>query len=230
MGVICSKCAAVGGELHPFYANYGANRLCDNCRKEEFRSFRGLCKTSDVGGLKVWLATGVDLNASFNGSVLPAAVGFGANAAFVKLLLDSGANVEQQDQTGNTALLNSMCFKNNSDMVKLLVSYRADVNATNKEGESVLIRACTYKCSDTVRLLLDAGATVRVKTKDGRAPLSASYNSFSEDIAQLLLASGQYTPGMVREELYLHLSCHRQMFSDAYEWVLQQEKLHPTER
>ena len=53
----------------------------------------------------------------------------------VKYLLEKGANVNQQDESGYTALMDA-AYNNYVEVVKVLLEHGADVNMKTKEGYS----------------------------------------------------------------------------------------------
>uniref|UniRef100_A0A182ZQC9 Uncharacterized protein n=1 Tax=Biomphalaria glabrata TaxID=6526 RepID=A0A182ZQC9_BIOGL len=81
------------------------------------------------------------------------------NVRLVKLFLESQANVNAEDSSGNTPLLLSVkkwgCFK---DVVKLLIAFGADVNHKDRSGKSPLWLATEKVKTNILPLLLDANA------------------------------------------------------------------------
>lgn len=58
----------------------------------------------------------------------------------VKLLIDKGVDVMSIDTVGNT-LLHYAAEKGKLDVVKMLINHKADVNATNRLGDTPLLNA-----------------------------------------------------------------------------------------
>ncbi len=88
----------------------------------------------------------------------------------VKLLLDSGAQVNLQDIDGWSSL--RVASENgHSYVVKLLLDSGAQVNLRDREGSSSLMLASENGYSDVVKLLLDNDAQVNLWNKNGDSAL-----------------------------------------------------------
>ena len=74
----------------------------------------------------------------------------------VEKLLENKAELEARDAKGNTPLLTA-AGTGVSDLVELLISRRADVNAVNNRGLGALQKAQNHS-GDVSRILKDAGA------------------------------------------------------------------------
>jgi ankyrin repeat protein len=105
----------------------------------------------------------------------------------VRSLLQAGADVNQQDSSGKTALMASvelghMC------LTQLLLSSGADVNKPNSRGETALHVAASGGKVDAVRLLLRHGSNPNATAAGGRTPLSSTVNRRSSPAALEILA------------------------------------------
>ena len=69
-----------------------------------------------------------------------------------------GAEVNATTWRGDTALMLAS-MNGHADVVKLLISYKADVNAKNRDGMSVLVAALNFDHPDIVEMLKNSGAT-----------------------------------------------------------------------
>ena len=67
------------------------------------------------------------------------------------------------------------------DMVKLLVTYKADVNATANDGTTELMLAASNEKQDVVDYLLAHGANARVRDEKGRTALDFAKAGKVED-------------------------------------------------
>lgn len=102
----------------------------------------------------------------------------------VKELLGDGANVEQQDATGDTAL-HWAAYHSNKAILDLLLEVRADPNAVDRKGKTPLRRA--YDNKDVARALIAAGADARAADNSGSTTLHRAAEEGHLDVASLLL-------------------------------------------
>jgi hypothetical protein len=71
----------------------------------------------------------------------------------------------------NVTLLHDAVSRNRKDMVELLLTYHANINARNGFGYTPLHQAIMNQNTEMVQLLLDNGADVHIKAKNGDTPL-----------------------------------------------------------
>lgn len=90
--------------------------------------------------------------------------------AWLGFLLSKGANANQQDDSGNSPMMQAV-EAGFTDGVRRLLTARANVNLSNRSGETPLIRAVQKRDVAMVRLLLANGADA--DRKDVIAGMSA---------------------------------------------------------
>lgn len=106
--------------------------------------------------------------------------------------------VNEQDESGNT-LLNSAAKDHNTDLVRYLIDYGADVNKENNDGDTPLLMALKligrdlYDSVDLYNLvvyLVEHGADVNKGNNDGNTPLLEATNHRDRVLAQYLVEHG----------------------------------------
>jgi ankyrin repeat protein len=110
----------------------------------------------------------------------------------VRLLLDSGADIETRDEEGETPLMRAASF-GQTETFELLLERGAKINVRDKRGMTPLIAAAcacalatmnnTY---DIIKILLEKGANVNARTRDGKTALMMAAGS-PDDAASVKL-------------------------------------------
>ena len=113
---------------------------------------------------------GLDRNVPYH--PLFAAVGFG-DAAVIQALVKGGADIDERDSDGMTAL-HWAVVAHHPEAVKALLAAGADANAVDHFGYTPLLYAATMDFGDaeTMTILLKAGADPGIKDKKGETALA----------------------------------------------------------
>ncbi len=105
------------------------------------------------------------------------------------LLLEQGADADETDHFGNTALHLALAYP---DLIELLLENGADVNAKNALGNTPLHLA--VKDRRAVETLLAAGADVNARNGLGKTPLNYAMRQgtspYSLSIIEILIRAG----------------------------------------
>ena len=109
-----------------------------------------------------------------------------------KFLLESGANVNLQDQSGKTALMIAS-KKGYIEFVKFLIKYSADTNVQDNEGSSAPMIACNEGNVTCVQSLIDKGADIDLQDKQGQTALMIALKKGHEECVKLLINNGAVT-------------------------------------
>ena len=104
----------------------------------------------------------------------------------VKLLIENNADLNIQDNYGETALIYN-AKRGQTEIVKLLIDNNADLNIKANYGETALMRAARMGRTETVKLLIENKADLNITDKAGRTALI--YASMYEhiEIVKLLI-------------------------------------------
>lgn len=85
------------------------------------------------------------------------------NAIWIKAMLEGGLSPDARDKRHNEAIIFKSVFAKNTDTLKTLLDYGADINVRDALGETVLISALDAQSYDHVILLLQRGADSSIK-------------------------------------------------------------------
>ncbi|KAK4230432.1 ankyrin repeat-containing domain protein [Podospora fimiseda] len=105
----------------------------------------------------------------------------------VRLLLDSGAEVNGKDQAGNIALMFAVP-QGHHDVVRILVERGSEVDSKDVHDNALLHWAVNYP--DILLLLLKKGANVHAKNHQGKTALHWASQEGQTESVQLLLKYG----------------------------------------
>lgn len=109
--------------------------------------------------------------------------------AKVETLLASGANVNQAEPDGTTAL-HWAAHYGDSQFVATLLKAGARADATNEYGSSPLSEAATFGSTELIRMLLNAGAHPNSANQDGQTALMIIARTANVEAARLLIERG----------------------------------------
>lgn len=84
------------------------------------------------------------------------------NHADIASLLAEGAEINQRDQYGQTALMLA-ARHGRAEVVRLLLEYDADLDVIAKHGLSALMLAVVNRHLDVAKQLIDAGANIQLR-------------------------------------------------------------------
>lgn len=101
------------------------------------------------------------------------------NKEIINYLLESGLDVNQEDNNGNTAFINA-ASSNNLEMIKLMSKGLKNINATNKKGQTALALAVQNNDLNVVHYLIENGARAEVVDAEGNNLTYYLINSYSD--------------------------------------------------
>lgn len=141
-------------------------------------------------------------------------------------LLAAGANVEEQDSVGKTALLivclppwggwspieDASLWEAHKElhMIRLLLDHGARINATDDRGQTALHLICSADDpfwgnraprAELLRLLLDHGASPTARCQSGKTPFQVAYRNGALDICDILLRRHKPRQALKHHEL-----------------------------
>lgn len=112
------------------------------------------------------------------------------NLNAIQTAIKSGADINQKDESGYTALMHAVWCKQ-PEMAKYLIGAGADVNAKDSSGMDALLYAVDYSQIKIIPLLLEKGADIESKEGSGLTPLAhAIYSAQNLESVKLLISKG----------------------------------------
>ncbi|EAY16869.1 hypothetical protein TVAG_150200 [Trichomonas vaginalis G3] len=104
-------------------------------------------------------------------------------------LLSHGANIDEKDIYGDTAL-HKAAFYNSKETVEILILHGANIDEKDLHGKTALHKAAFYNSKETAELLISLGANINEKEKFGKTALHMTANNNSIEVAELLISYG----------------------------------------
>lgn len=156
--------------------------------------------TSNVDILKLLGDAGANLRqlqGSYRGPLIrDAARNVDAGAEMVQYLIRKGADVNQEDASGNTPLFHAAIF-GNTRVADLLLRAGADIDHLNSEEKiTALYAAIIQEKPETAQFLIQKGANVNLQTSDGFTPAYAAVGVRSKlPLAFIQLNNSETRPG-----------------------------------
>ncbi len=156
------------------------------------KSFLRAASTSDEVAVSTFVAAGMSPNVkepSTGGSALISAATRG-DLEMVNALLQGGADVNQKDEKGFTALLRAL-QNDREEIANILVARpELDVNAQGEGGANALISFVARQRAPAVQDLLNRGANVNLPDSEGDTALNIAVQRGNVELVNLLLSKG----------------------------------------
>tara|TARA_B100001769_G_C22045617_1_gene561977 strand:- start:149 stop:829 length:681 start_codon:yes stop_codon:yes gene_type:complete len=149
----------------------------------------------DMEAVKLHLSAGVDVDSagvddSHRGkTLLGLAVSNGHNE-IAELLINNGAAVDKSAGPLKWAPLHFAVWKEQGDLVELLISKKANINSIDVNGSTALHFAAFDGTQEIVSLLIAKGADINAKNFIGRTPLHNAASKGPAELIELLINNG----------------------------------------
>ena len=139
--------------------------------------------------LEVLINHGADVNAKNdkNATALIKACNKG-NVDVMNVLLRAGADLNIADANGNTVLYHAAEGDNSTEILEILITHGADVNAKNKKNQTTLMITLKTEDIDAINVLLRGGADPNIADTKGH---HAVHSKRSPEILQILITHHQ---------------------------------------
>jgi len=155
----------------------------------EIAAFLDDAKKGNIEGLKSKLDLGIEADINSIGDPTTALINAIDNdkPEAVKLLLENKANPNNKVRGISYPIIEAS-FWGRTEIVKLLIQYKADLNIRKQDGSGItsLMFACINGCKDVVQALIDSGAEVDMKAVNNLTALDFANLSASNLKGQII--------------------------------------------
>lgn len=131
----------------------------------------------------------IELRANNGATALMVAVSEG-NVRAARTLLEKGANPNVFDAKGLTPLMRAVAIGDNIDLIRVLVEFKADMNATDPEGNPVFMVNPYRNRVAAHRELLILGANPNIQNSKGETPIIKAVLEGNIEMVRLLVERG----------------------------------------
>lgn len=145
-------------------------------------------RSPNVEIVRALLEAGENPN-EFDGEVLRVSAGYGQDL-IVKLLIEKGADIDPLNQKDRWAPLMVAARGNHPTTADMLIKAGADVNAIDKEGQTLLMIAVEENKAAAVAILVKAGANLNIVDKGGVTALRHAEQYGYDEIVKILRQAG----------------------------------------
>ncbi|EAX92377.1 ankyrin repeat protein, putative [Trichomonas vaginalis G3] len=109
--------------------------------------------------------------------------------SLIEYFLSLGANINEKDKYGNTAL-HIAAWNNSKETTEVLISHGANVNEKGQNGKTPLHNASYKNSKEIAELLISFGANVNEKDEYGNTALHIAADCSSKETAEVLISHG----------------------------------------
>ncbi len=102
-------------------------------------------------------------------------------------LISQGADVNENNEQGETALMIAAADCDIPSTVQALIDAGAQINATDDFKNTALFRAVINQCVENIKILTQAGARVDIRSMDGQTPLAIASTDGNVVVVNALL-------------------------------------------
>ncbi|XP_063694246.1 ankyrin repeat domain-containing protein 7-like isoform X4 [Bolinopsis microptera] len=145
-------------------------------------------KNRDMRGIEKSIAYGASVKTADYKSDPPIMIAIDCGYKDItKLLLEhKQLKINEKARSGHTPL-SYAAMTGKTDIVKVLIKEKAEINGLDGHGETPLIKAVTYGCLNAAEMLLNKGADTNMQSASGFSPLHIAVAKNNVNMVKLLL-------------------------------------------
>jgi uncharacterized protein len=153
--------------------------------------FRSVVQGDSLEEIRYAIFIGADVNAGEAPyTAFLWAVEQNENPEVIKLLLDSGADINAKTQSSWKVLNVAVSKNNNPEVLRMLIDAGADVNAKDKDGRTLLNYTVQHENTEKARLLIEGGADINAQNEKGNTALYDAVSKENTEIIKMLIDAG----------------------------------------
>lgn len=120
----------------------------------------------------------------------------------VEILINCGANLDLQDEYGDTALNLSFRYSDlRDDVVKMLILAGADVNKINKQNRtSLMIMINNHLGEEIIKMVVERSSNINFKSKNGETAIFLATTHGRYEIVELLIDKIESVDSFTKDE------------------------------
>jgi ankyrin repeat protein len=178
-----------------FWFPYGANALYGSEKKTRLQCIcENIYDHRGISRIKELLNNGAKPDIKDLGGTSPLSAcardGLKIHVEIMKILLDSGADINQKNKKGESPIFRAT-RNNNIDIIKFLLDSGADINAKTNRGLTPLSTAAFNNYIDMIKVLVKRGADINTSdTSRGWSPLDNAIYKGNITIVKYLCENG----------------------------------------
>merc|ERR1719262_1734416 len=109
------------------------------------------------------------------------------------ILIQNGANVEIQDNDGQTALFGAV-YAGHHQLVEELIDKKCPLEAHTKRGETALMWAAMNQQLQCLQVLVAAGAMIHTQDENGQKALDHAEGTLNSHVVEVLREAAKKQP------------------------------------
>ncbi len=145
-------------------------------------------KSEDINKVKSLIKSRINVNEVYeNGYTALMVAASKGNVEIVKLLIETGADLESYDNNGNTSFMHAFFNHQKEAVVKFLLTKNVNIEVVNDQEQTPLILAALNNHYKSIELLIKSKAKIEFKGQLERTALMHAVNNNCIEAVKLLI-------------------------------------------
>ena len=148
------------------------------------------CNNCDFDMIQMLIWYNADVNITDNYKSTALMYASNGDSSIIKLLIESGADVNAQNLDGKTAIMYNVLNTADVNTIDTFISLGADLNIQDIHGYSVLMYASILDYKNLVTMFIENGANVNKRNNYNKTALTMAEENKNYKMAELLIKYG----------------------------------------